>query len=66
MVKTVISKDDDSPVLGGSSTASFIAVEPFVLPSELMELFDVIPSRVSFEPLGGEPSQINKEPLRLF
>ena len=53
--ETVISKDDGSPVLEGISTASFIAVESFVLPSDLMGMFDVILSRVSFEPLGGEP-----------
>jgi hypothetical protein len=53
--ETVISKDDNYPVLGGISTASFIAVESFVLPSDLMGMFDVILSRVSFEPLGGEP-----------
>jgi hypothetical protein len=48
--ETVISKNDGSPVLEGISTASFIAVEFFVLPSDLMRVFDMTPFRVSSTP----------------
>jgi hypothetical protein len=44
VVKPMISKDDDYPVLEGISPASFMAVSSSVLPSDLMGMFDVIRS----------------------
>lgn len=47
----MITDDDYYLVLEGVSTASFIVVESFVLPSDLMGTFDVIISGVSFKSL---------------